>query len=729
MDINELRLHRDAMLRDSVNEDGFISDSSFLNESMQYLSETKLTDTDNINESYCVVDALQIKINGYVRSESGERLQLFIVNEVSLNPVSTDEEILISQQQIYEKLFSKAINFVRNAGQPALDEELQDSSAEKALAVFLASPDGMNRIDVVEVFLISATITVDQQEQVPELGSMKFENETISVTWMSGRNKIQKDITVIKRLVDINFLFGVSASQGNRLPLEVDFRNYNIECIEAAAEENYESYLCVLPASLLVELYHKDGSRMLEKNVRSFLQLKNSVNRGIQDTIRDHPEKFIAYNNGLTITATGKELRKEGNKLFIQRLTDFQIVNGGQTTATIYFSHKAGIPINKVKVMAKINVAKEASEEELEDLIVKISEYSNAQSRVSPVDLRSRNGQLVKLKNLSESIYTPSGKKWFFERTKGEFNTMIRKDPRKKTKLVKEFPRERRFTKEELAKYYTAWGETPHLVKKGGEKVFRLFIENVSGDRKPGKQLSIDKAFYEETIAKIILFRSLEKLHGSGAAAIGQLRSAVVPYSLSILYRYSDDDASNYPFKLAEIWKKEDVDEALLKLMRNLMVLMNELIKKYAESDDYGEYSKKPELWDKIKNCTEIRRFVKEDAFVKVVKHYCTRPEANLPTNEINFGPLYNMVEFFSSNRKESVRLKKAVDFIVVQYNNAVDNGESITSAFSDLRKQAAAKGMVDAIAFANIGRILNEGKLPNMEHIQKAAAYTDTIK
>jgi hypothetical protein len=734
MNVHELRLHRDEILQDSVNEDGFISDSSFLNESMLYLNETKLTDTDNVNESYCVIDGLWIKINGYVISESGERLQLFIVNEASLSPVGADAEILISQKQIYEKLFSKAINFVKKAGKSQLDEELQDSSPAKTLAVFLASVDGMENIDVVEVFLISATITVEPRGEEPTPRRMEFEDEIISVTWMAGRNKIQKEITVIKRLIDINFLYEVSASQGNRLPLEVDFSDYHIECIQAAAEQNYESYLCVLPASLLVKLYHKDGSRMLEKNVRSFLQLKNNVNKGIQDTIRNNPEKFIAYNNGLTITATGKQLRSESGKIFIQKLTDFQIVNGGQTTATIYFSDKAGLDISKVKVMAKINVAKEASEEELEDLIVRISEYSNAQSRVSPVDLRSRNSQLVRLKNLSESTLTPSGKKWFFERAKGEFNTMVRKDPKKKGKLEKEFPRERRFTKEELAKYFTAWGENPHLVKKGGEKVFRLFIENISGDGKLGKQLTMDRTFYEETIAKIILFRSLEKLHGSGSDAIGQLRSAVVPYSLSILYRCSTGDASNYPFKLTEIWKKEGLDEPLLKLMHNLMVLMNGLIKKYAESDDYGEYSKKPELWNKIKSCSEIRQFVKEDAFGKIIKRYCSRPadskpEGNLLKHEIDFGPLYNSVDFFSSNKKESTRLKKAVDFIVTQYNKAVGNGESITSAFMTLRKLAATKGVSDAVIFSKIGRILDEGRLPDLEHIQKAAAYTDIIK
>src|SRR5690606_12361427 len=146
---------------------------------------------------------------------------------------------------------------------------------------------------------------------------------------------------------------------------------------------------------------------------------------------------------------------------------DFQIVNGGQTTASIYFSKKEGLDISKVKVMAKINVAKDADEEKLNELISNISVYSNAQSKVSAVDLKSRNEHLIRLKSLSESIVTPSGKKWFFERFKGEFNTMIRKNPKGKARINAEYPKDRRFSKEELAKYYLSWGEQPYTVKKG----------------------------------------------------------------------------------------------------------------------------------------------------------------------------------------------------------------------------------------------------------------------
>jgi len=614
MGIKELFAHRTALLDESVNDDGFISDSSFLARSMQYLNETKLTDTDDVNESYClaIAEYQQIKINGYIINESGERLQLFIVNEESLSPSAPEDELVVSQRQVYDKLFSKALNFVRRSVRGQLEDHLQDSSPAKGLSISLGSPEYLDQIDVVEVFLLSATVTAETRGEEPTPRKMEFEEETIPITWVVDKVKYQKDLIVIRRLIDMNFLYNVAVSQGNREPLTVDFSGYPVECIQAATEANYESYLCVLPAPLLADLYRRHSSRMLEKNVRSFLQLNNSVNKGIQDTIRNNPEKFVAYNNGLTITSTDKDFYTEKEKIYIRSLTDFQIVNGGQTTATIYFSGKLGLDISRVRVVAKINVARNASEEELEDLITRISAYSNAQSKVSSVDLRSRNSQLIRLKTLSESVLTPSGSKWFFERARGEFNTMVRKSPNDKNKLNREYPKERRFTKEELAKYYVAWGETPWLVKKGGEKVFRLFIEMIA-------ELTIDRAFYEETIAKVVLFKSFEKLHGAGHGAIGQLRSAVVPYALSVLFKYTE----GLDFRLSDIWKKEGLDEDFSDMAYQLMQLVNDLVKSCAGSDDYGEYSKKQELWNKIRGHQEVVNFVYGAGFQGVVSRYC----------------------------------------------------------------------------------------------------------
>ena len=394
-----------------------------------------------------------------------------------------------------------------------------------------------------------------------------------------------------------------------------------LSAIQAADEEHFESFLCVLPATIIAGLYKEYSSRLLEKNVRSFLQFRG-VNKGIRETIRKEPEKFVAYNNGLTITATKADIIKTAGQVTIKSLTDFQIVNGGQTTCTIYFTQKDGFDISKVKVMAKINVAKETTEDELEELISNISNFSNAQSKVSKVDLRSRNPQLIKLKGMSDSVITPSGLKWFFERAKGEFNTMVRAAGQNKTRIQKEYPTSRRFSKELLAKYYCAWGEQPYLVKKGGEKVFRYFIEELSGEGNSKKPIDVNRGFYEELIAKVILFKTLEKLYGQGKNSMGQLRSIAVPYSISVLHKFTDGTKSNKPFDLLKIWLSEKLEDDLVAFFNELLQLMNDLVKKYAKSDDYGEYSKKPELWADIIQSKEIKEFMLSANAVSITNKY-----------------------------------------------------------------------------------------------------------
>lgn len=684
MELTEFTNYRKFLLDESKDENGFISASEFLSTCLPALNETKLIDSDGCNEAFCIVESDNLRVDGYVINESGERLQVFIVNEEALNPSFVDGEQMISQKAVYEKYFSSALNFIKQAVKKKLDDQVQDSSPARPFISFLGSSEAMDQIDVIEIFLISATVTVETRGETPSPKRLDFEDDNFKVSYTINRSKHEKELIVVKRLIDLNFLYNVVISAGNREPLKVDFTeppfNCTIACLAAANEDNFESYLCVLPGKLLADLYKKHSSRMLEKNVRSFLQLRG-VNAGMQETIRYSPDKFIAFNNGLTITATGKELINEGGIIYIKSLNDFQIVNGGQTTATIYFSSKAGIDISKISVMAKINVAKNATEDELDDLISSISTFSNAQSRVSKVDLRSRSTQLVKLKSLSESVLTPSGKKWFFERAKGEFNTMIRKNPHHKARINREHPKERRFTKEELAKYYTAWGDAPHLVKKGGEKVFRIFIEQIATDEKSRKnRIEINRNFYENLIGRIILFRGLERIYGSGPRAIGQIRSAVVPYSIAVLYKYIDGNNSGYYFDLFSIWKAEGLDEELQEFFRSLMELMNDLIKKYAKSDDYGEYSKKQELWEEISECREIKHFSNSKMFSRVYER-CSisrdalkKRQSKSSGSTADFDHLAASVEIFSNTDKFYKQiLRQFRDTIKVGERNKLD--------------------------------------------------------
>ena len=612
MILEEYFNYRNELLDQSKDDEGFIQENLILSQVLPSMLDAKLIDSEDFTNSYFKSTADKLKINAYSINESGERLQLFLIDENSINLSATAQDLMVSTKATYESQFKRCTSFHNKAIKGHLNDEIQDSSPVRPLVSSISSSEGAQQFDVVEIFLISLTSTVSLRGTTPQPNRIEFEDEEIIVTYQKNRERQKKNLLIKKRIIDLNFLYNVLISQGSREALLVNFEKIfgePLSAIKAADEDYFESYLCVLPAEIISRLYKDFSTRLLEKNVRSFLQFRG-VNKGIRETIRKEPEKFIAYNNGLTITATNGDISFESGQYKIKSLTDFQIVNGGQTTATIYFTQKDGFDISKVKVMAKINVAKEATDEELEELISNISTYSNAQSRVSKVDLRSRNPQLVRIKSLSESIMTPSGKKWFFERAKGEFNTKLRIAGSNKNRLAKEYPTERRFSKELMAKYYSAWGNQPHLVKKGGEKIFRYFIEKLTGEGEFKKPINVNRDFYEELIANIIMFRRLEKIYGAGKYSMGQIRSAVVPYTLSILYMITDGDKKAPSFDLLKIWLNEGLENDLEAYLTQLLSLVNELIKKYSESDDYGEYSKKEELWKRISSSNEIKEFV-----------------------------------------------------------------------------------------------------------------------
>lgn len=617
---------RKSLLDDSKDEEGFINQRMILEETLPYMAEAKLIDSEDFSDSYILNHKDKLKLNAFSINESGERLQLFLIDEATIDECTDDDSLCVSQKDEYESQFKRATRFVSSAIKGDLNHQLQDSDPVKVLTSKLSSQQGVEQFDVIEIFLISLTATVSFRGQTTQPRKIHFPETSTTVSYKdSTGKKCSKDLLFITRVIDLNFIFSVIVSKGNREALEVNFRKtfgYGLDVIVATEEKHFQSYLCVLKADVIADLYKTYSTRLLEKNVRSFLQFTGDVNKGIKRTIRVEPEKFIAYNNGLTITATGVKTSYSKKTFQIESLIDLQIVNGGQTTAAIYFSRKDGLDVSKVKVMAKINVINVSEDSELDDLISNISEYSNSQSRVSKVDLRARNPQLIKFKSLSESVITPSGTKWFFERAKGEFNTKVRMAGSNGNRIKKEFPSSRKFTKEMLAKYYCAWNEIPYLVKKGGEKIFRYFIEAISPEEEESSSVKVDREFYESTIAKIILFKELEKIYGVGANAMGQLRSAVIPYTLAILFVNTDGADNGIRFDLARIWKREGLEDDLIAYFRDLMTLVNELIKKYSASEDYGEYSKKPELWEEIKDSKEIKSFLSSENSSKIFEKY-----------------------------------------------------------------------------------------------------------
>lgn len=418
---------------------------------------------------------------------------------------------------------------------------------------------------------------------------------------------------VFYRVVDINYLFNIT--EKSHIPIAIDFQEegFEIPCIISPSENyDYQSYLSIIPGQALSAIYERYGSRLLEQNVRSFLQFTGKINKGIRNTILKEPQMFLAFNNGLAATAEKIEIgeSKDNSGFIIKSVHDFQIVNGGQTTASIYHTFKKDkADISGIFVPLKLSVVK--NKDNFSEIVSRISEYANTQNKVSVSDLSSNRPYHILLEKLSRSIFAPHTAghtvqtKWFYERARGQYKNARLKDGFTKAKQ-KAFdlknPRNQMFTKEELAKYVNSYQEIldgkktvigPHIVVRGNQKNYVQFI-NYNLIKQP------DSIYFEDIVSKVIIFRAAEKIYGVKPNAIGDLRYITVPYSISYLTYKTDCKLDLY-----KIWKNQGISENFKNLLYNLMVQVENAIKKSAEKYHgalYGEWAKKEDCWIDLKN-------------------------------------------------------------------------------------------------------------------------------
>jgi hypothetical protein len=230
---------------------------------------------------------------------------------------------------------------------------------------------------------------------------------------------------------DINYLYKIS--EQSRVPIELDFENFEgehfeIPCLSAAnGNQDYKAYVAIIPGACLAKLYERYGARLLEQNVRSFLQFTGKINKGIRDTIRNEPHMFLAFNNGIAATADYLEL-DETNR-YIRKIGNLQIVNGGQTTASIYNTAKKDkADISNIFVQVKFSIIEKP--DQYSEIVSRISRCANTQNKVNDADFSANNPALVAFEKLSRYILSPITVQnniqtcWFFERARGQYKTL-----------------------------------------------------------------------------------------------------------------------------------------------------------------------------------------------------------------------------------------------------------------------------------------------------------------
>ncbi len=401
-------------------------------------------------------------------------------------------------------------------------------------------------------------------------------------------------------LWDLDRLFRCFTSGKMRETIEIDFEEKfgtTIPCIENNTSDKYSVYLAIINGDILASLYSEYRDRLLEKNVRSFLQIKGNVNKGIRDTLRYEPDMFLAYNNGISVTAESVEIQRDDNgKPSIRKIRDLQIVNGGQTTASIFNvrnDKKIATDMSKVYVQMKLSVIQ--SSEAMDEIVPLISTFANTQNKIQIADFSANDPFHRHIEELSRTIWAPAanGKKplnWFYERARGQYVDMLTREST--TKRKKEYKETHPlFTKTDLAKYENTWDQLPFYVSEGAQKNFHRFTLRLNDHKK----FIPDETYYQALIAKAILFRQTEKLVQN--QRYGGYRANIVTYTLSFLsYKTAQR------IDLCRIWKEQTLFPALEHEIVNVSKFIQKSITNPPNNANVSEWCKKEKCWDSIKN-------------------------------------------------------------------------------------------------------------------------------
>lgn len=421
-------------------------------------------------------------------------------------------------------------------------------------------------------------------------------------------------IPVEGQIWDVDRLFRVCCSDQGRQLIEVNFKDYcseGIPCLEAstAATDQYSSYLGVIPGTVLADIYDKYGSKLLEGNVRSFLSTKVAVNKKIRTTILNTPKMFFAFNNGISATAMDVHIEDTDHGRFITFVRDFQIINGGQTTASISNArYKDKACLDDIYVQIKLTAIDETTQEESDELIRNISRSSNSQNKVSDADFFASHPFHRRMEQISRLMFAPATAgaqyetKWFYERARGQYlQEQMRLTPAKKKQFELQNPKNKVIKKTDLAKVQNTWRGQPHTVSRGAQTNFSTFAEWIDEEWNTN-EAQFNEHYFQSTAALILMFQYLESQIPKKPWYEGGYRANIIYYSVALFHRLIKQQFPGSDLDLILIWNKQEVPQ----IIGELLVAISEKV--FYKITDPGrktinvtQWCKRLECWDSVK--------------------------------------------------------------------------------------------------------------------------------
>lgn len=550
-------------------------ESAFTEVVMQHMANIGMAYEPQVCHAAPRVGNANLKVSGYAFSEDGEELDLFVSQYAG---VGTVENIPDSETK---RVADQCVRFLATCADGKLASTLDESNDAYPLA--LTIQEMYASLQEIRIHVLTDRVAKSKSFAPREVAGKTVKLEVMDIQrlyrhWSEGKPRDE---------LVVNF---------------VDVAGAPLPCVYVPGEAtDYDYALTVIPGEVLRQVYEIYGARLLEANVRSFLSMTGKVNKGIRDTLRSTPEKFMAFNNGIVLVADEANLATTADGgTGIAWLKGMQIVNGGQTTASIYFTKKkfpAETDLRRVRIPAKVIILHDLKDEEEEALIADISRYANSQNAVKQSDLSANKPYHVTLERLALTTYCPDGVgRWFYERAAGSYNTMLAREgttPTKLKQLKDTIPTSRKITKTDLAKYLNTWGQKPHLVSFGSQKNFDAFMKELAAKDEAGTFVLPDATEFKRAVAKAILYKTAQRLVRPRFQAF---QANITTYTVALIA-----NRLGLRVDLDRIWTAQTIPDPLQQQIRVWAEEVNRTLHSSAGGRMISEWAKKEECWNAVR--------------------------------------------------------------------------------------------------------------------------------
>ncbi|MFN4140508.1 AIPR family protein [Aestuariivirga sp.] len=547
---------------------------------MEHVAETVSCETPVVCHWNGTIGNAKLRITGYALSSDETALDLFVSNYFGTEAISdlTDAGAVATA--------TEGIRFLFRAAGGNLESRIDPTHPVRDLVSTIRSR--WANLDRLRVFVITDGRTKAKRFADKEVHGKMVAVEAMDIERLfrhtEGKPRDELSLSLVQ-------------SVGRPLP-----------CVHVPdPDADYEYVLTAIPGQIIRDLYLRFGSRLLEANVRTFLGTKKTVNRGIIETLRMEPEHFLAFNNGLVLVCDRAEFEQtKDGYIGLSFVKGLQIVNGGQTTSTIYFASRDDrtIDLSHVMVPAKIIILKGSDDDAREKLISNVSRFANSQNAVKLSDLSANRPFHVQLEKLANETWCPDGSaRWFYERAAGAYNVMLLREgttPARRNKLKEIVSPKRKLTKNDIAKFHEAWRGKPSQVAMAGEKNFAAFMAALDEDPSIVPN-PLDTRWYHSMIAKVILFKSIESMIKTKEAktVFRQGWVNIATYVVSVVA-----DRLGDRLDLEQIWLRQDISSGLRDLLWEWALVVNSVFGSIAPGQQISEVAKRIDTWNRVRAAT-----------------------------------------------------------------------------------------------------------------------------